>query len=67
MRFGTRSDAQKPVQLKLNVDLVRTVEMAGAIILQYDYWVENTDLYTVKEKKDYHGSWIDQASYFGYD
>jgi len=21
----------------------------------------------VKEKIDYHGSWIDQASYFGYD
>ncbi len=37
MRFGTRSDVQKPVQLRTNVDLVLTVEMAGAIILQYDY------------------------------
>jgi len=41
--------------------------MASAITRRFDKTLENTDLYTVKEKIEYHGSRIDQASDSGDD
>ena len=58
---------QNQILQKKIVDLVRTVKAASAIILQYNIHFENTDLYTVKERIDYHGSWIDQAAHVSYD
>ena len=67
MMCGTRNDAPKQILQKRTVALARIVKMASAITLRFDMRLKNTDLYTVKERIDYHGSRIDQASYTGND
>lgn len=65
MRYGIWSDNQDQIHQNQIVAHVLTVKMAGATNPQFDAKLENTDLYTVKEMIDYHGSRIDQASYIG--
>ena len=67
MRYGIKNDNHEQGHQNQIVDHVHTAKMVGVIALQFDDKLENTDLYTVKELIDYHGSRIDQASYIGYD
>ena len=56
MLYGIKSESHVQGHQKKIVAPALSVSMVGATILQFDIQLENTDLYTVNEEIDNHGS-----------